>query len=149
MTPGRGEPVINIKADDQTIFDALIAGMESTNHPWLASMIDTENPLKVKVLVQGVGSVLTPEIRFYLKSENPTTEVAIESSLLSDLYLAASPGQGSEAVNLTVMQNPLMASLWVGSLVLLVFGTLLVVPFRGAKKVSTVEEVGVAVEEQC
>ncbi|HON25867.1 MAG TPA: cytochrome c-type biogenesis CcmF C-terminal domain-containing protein, partial [Myxococcota bacterium] len=81
--------------------------------------------------------------------ENPTTEVAIESSLLADLYLAASPGQGSEAVNLTVMQNPLMASLWVGSLVLLVFGTLLVVPFRGAKKVSTVEEVGVAVEEQC
>jgi cytochrome c biogenesis factor len=149
VTPGRGEPVINIKADDQTIFDALIAGMESTNHPWLASMIDTENPLKVKTLVQGVGSVLTPEIRFYLKSENPTTEVAIESSLLSDLYLAASPGQGSEAVNLTVMQNPLMASLWVGSLVLLVFGTLLVVPFRGSKKVSTVEEVGVAVEEQC
>ncbi len=129
VAPARGEPVLTVRAADRGMFDALQTGLEATERPWLAARIDPERPTEVRVVPRGAGRVLRPEIRFYLKSENPTTEVAIESRVLADLYLAASPGQGSESVNLTAMQNPMMASLWLGSLVLLVFGYLLVVPF--------------------
>jgi hypothetical protein len=124
----RGEPVLTVRAVDAALFEALQRGIETPDGPWLAARIDADRPDEVRVVPRGVGRVLQPEIRFYLKSENPTTEVAIETRPLADLYLAASPGQGSESVNLTAMQNPMMASLWLGSLVLLVFGYVLVVP---------------------
>jgi len=88
---------------------------------------------------------MTPEVRFYLRSENPTTEVAIEPGFWSDLYLAATPARGVGSVNLTAMDHPMMTVLWLGALVVLVVTAVLAwplpAPVPGPVAVRQAEEV--------
>jgi cytochrome c-type biogenesis protein CcmF len=147
VSTARGEPLLTVRAADAAMFAAIQDGMASTGAPWMAGRIEPGQPDVVRVVPADAGRVMQPEIRFYLKSENPTTEVAIDSGPLADLYLAAAPGQGVESVNLTAMQNPMMASLWLGSLVLLAFGYLLVVPLaRSAVRDDCADAEGMAEE---
>ena len=66
--------------------------------------------------------VLNPEKRFYKKAE-PTTEVAIMNGLEKDLYLILGGWTNDQSISLTVVINPFLTWLWVGTGVV-VFGTL-------------------------
>ncbi len=57
---------------------------------------------------------LIPEKRFY-KRQEPTTEVAIRTTPVEDLYLILSNWQQDGTVNLTVVINPLIAWSWYGT----------------------------------
>jgi cytochrome c-type biogenesis protein CcmF len=74
----------------------------------------------VAVLDNGkVIDTLHPEKRFYKKPEQPTTEVAIRSTLGADLYLVL--GSYDDASRMATIQayiNPLVGFLWWGGLVL-------------------------------
>jgi cytochrome c-type biogenesis protein CcmF len=62
---------------------------------------------------------LRPEKRFYKKPEQPTTEVAIRSTLGADLYLVL--GSFDEPTKMATIQayvNPLVSFLWWGGIVL-------------------------------
>ncbi len=63
--------------------------------------------------------VLYPERRFYTSSGQPTTEVAIWSTLKEDLYVvfAGSAPDGKKAV-MQVYLNPLVAWVWIGGIIL-------------------------------
>ena len=131
----QGDAVATVHVEDDALFGAVQAGVDAdVAAPWLAARVYPEHPDTVVVIAAGPGLLLQPEMRFYIKSENPTTEVDIEPGLLSDLYVASAPGHGSEAVNLTVMQNPLMSGVWAGALVLVLSGFVLVVPVRRRKR---------------
>jgi cytochrome c-type biogenesis protein CcmF len=69
----------------------------------------------------GFRGMLSPEKRFYKKAE-PTTEVAIMNGLEKDLYLILSGWTNDESISLTVVINPFLTWLWVGTGVM-VFGT--------------------------
>jgi cytochrome c-type biogenesis protein CcmF len=70
-------------------------------------------------------AVAHPERRTYRGSEGeqPTTEVAILSTLKEDLYLVYAGTNGEKAIFQAYL-NPLVAWVWIGALVL-IFGTLI------------------------
>ena len=70
---------------------------------------------------------LRPEKRFYKKQEQPTTEVAIRSTLGSDLYLVlGSYDQETGMATILAYLNPLISFLYWGGL-MLVIGTAVVI----------------------
>lgn len=67
--------------------------------------------------------VLHPEKRFYKKPRQPTTEVAIRSTLREDLYVILGTfDPDTKAATLQAYINPLVAWLWIGG-VIVVLGT--------------------------
>ena len=64
---------------------------------------------------------LRPEKRFYKKPEQPTTEVAIRSTLGSDLYLVLGAyDPDSRRITLLAYVNPLVMWIWIGGLIMAV-----------------------------
>jgi cytochrome c-type biogenesis protein CcmF len=64
-------------------------------------------------------ATLTPEKRFYKKPQQPTTEVAMRSTLREDLYLVlGSYDPGTNLVTLLAYVNPLVAWLWIGGFIM-------------------------------
>ncbi len=83
---------------------------------------------KMEVFEDGVAvDVLRPEKRFYKKPEQPTTEVAIRSTLGSDLYLVlGSYDAETRMATILAYLNPLIGFLYWGGLVL-ALGTMIVI----------------------
>jgi cytochrome c-type biogenesis protein CcmF len=97
-------------------------GIEQQSTPHIAYL-----RADVAVLQDGKQiDVLKPEKRFYKKPQQPTTEVAIRSTLGADLYLVL--GSFDDDTKLATLQayiNPLVSFLWYGGLVM-ALGTLVV-----------------------
>jgi cytochrome c-type biogenesis protein CcmF len=75
-----------------------------------------------------------PEKRFYKKQQQPTTEVALRSTLIEDLYLVlGSYDEKSGLMTLMVFVNPLVNWLWIGGLVM-VLGTVIVMSPTAAEQ---------------
>ncbi|MEO6030090.1 MAG: heme lyase CcmF/NrfE family subunit, partial [Candidatus Binatia bacterium] len=75
-----------------------------------------------------------PEKRFYKKQQQPTTEVALRSTLIEDLYLVlGSYDDASGLMTLIVFVNPLVSWIWIGGLVL-VLGTVVVMSPTAAEQ---------------
>lgn len=70
----------------------------------------------------GFIRTLVPEKRFYKKAE-PSTEVAIMNNVRKDLYLILSGWTGDQNISLTVVINPFLSWVWIGTGVV-VFGTI-------------------------
>ena len=86
----------------------------------------THESLKARVAVSRGGRQVTtlyPERRFYFAQNQPTTEVALRTSLLEDLYIILAGFEPSGTATFKVFVNPLVAWLWLGGLVLII-GTL-------------------------
>ncbi|MBZ5535314.1 MAG: heme lyase CcmF/NrfE family subunit [Acidobacteriia bacterium] len=74
---------------------------------------------------------LRPEQRFYKASGQPTTEVALHSTLVEDLYVVFSGTVNSDKAIIQAFVNPLVLWIWIGGLVV-VFGTVVaMVPSKG------------------
>ncbi len=86
--------------------------------------------LALDVVPQGVGDVMHPEVRFYKKHESPTTEVAIQSTIFHDLYLAMRPAQGQRFINLLAVVFPFVSLLWLGAIVMLLGCVIAMLPGR-------------------
>src|SRR5256886_2749938 len=64
-------------------------------------------------------ATLAPEKRFYKKPQQPTTEVAMRSTLSEDLYLVlGSYDPPSGLVTLQAFVNPLVSWLWIGGFIM-------------------------------
>src|SRR5690349_10494576 len=64
-------------------------------------------------------ATLAPEKRFYKRPQQPTTEVAMRSTLLEDLYLVlGSYDPPTGLITLQAYVNPLVAWLWIGGLIM-------------------------------
>jgi len=90
-------------------------GVTPTETPHIAYLTGA-----IAVLSEGKQiDTLHPEKRFYKKPEQPTTEVAIRSTLGSDLYVVL--GSYDNATQMATIQaylNPLIGFLWWGGIVL-------------------------------
>ncbi|MCC6848065.1 MAG: heme lyase CcmF/NrfE family subunit [Deltaproteobacteria bacterium] len=77
---------------------------------------------------------LFPEKRFYKKQQQPTTEVALRSTLAEDLYLVlGSYDDATGLMTMIVFVNPLVNWLWIGGLVM-VLGTVIVMSPTAAEQ---------------
>jgi cytochrome c-type biogenesis protein CcmF len=71
-------------------------------------------------------STLQPEKRLYFVQNQPTTEVALRTSLFEDLYVILAGFEPSRIATFKVFVNPLVAWLWMGGLVM-VIGTIIAI----------------------
>jgi cytochrome c-type biogenesis protein CcmF len=104
-------------------YDLRYTGLEERDTPHVAYlMANIEVSEKGRLL-----EVLKPEKRFYKKPEQPTTEVAIRSTLGSDLYLVlGSYDEETRMATILAYLNPLIGFLYWGGLTL-VLGTAIVI----------------------
>lgn len=90
---------------------------------------------EIEVVKNGelVGTMY-PEKRFYKKQQQPTTEVALRSTITEDLYLVlGSYDEASQLMTLIVFVNPLVNWLWIGGIVM-VLGTVIVMSPTAAEQ---------------
>ncbi len=85
---------------------------------------------RVDVIPAAAGHSLFPEVRNYKKHQSPTTEVAIESTIAHDLYLAMRPAAGGRHVSLLAVVFPFVGFLWLGAFVMLLGGAIALLPTR-------------------
>ena len=118
LAPGHPFKVATMKADvtrldNLGIFSSVAITPEEDAHL---------SKLKAVVSVSRNGQqpgTLAPEKRFYKKPQQPTTEVAMRSTLSEDLYLVlGSYDPASGLVTLLAYVNPLVAWLWIGGLIM-------------------------------
>ncbi len=91
---------------------------------------------------------LRPEKRFYKKPEQPTTEVAIRSTLGADLYLVL--GGFDDASRMATIQayvNPLIGFLWWGGIVLMIGTGVTIWPVRAPARAPAYVPGGVEARE--
>jgi cytochrome c-type biogenesis protein CcmF len=70
---------------------------------------------------------LRPEKRYYVASEQPTSEVALRSTLVEDLYVVFAGIDDTDGrVVIQIFLNPLVAWVWIGTIVLM-FGTIVAI----------------------
>ncbi len=96
------------------------------------SQVETPHVVSATARVEVLGAdgreitVMTPAKLFYVRAQQPATEVAIRSTPLSDLYIVlAGIDDGGETATFEVFLTPLVFWLWAGGL-LMVLGTVIV-----------------------
>jgi cytochrome c-type biogenesis protein CcmF len=67
-------------------------------------------------------TILLPERRFYPVQQMPTTEAAIHSTFLADLYAAIGEGGSQEGWTVRIWHNPLVPWIWAGCLIMVIGG---------------------------
>ena len=150
------EPVEVRTTQGQTDFDLVFATPEGVKAfladwragPWpgmryvgVNTHVAVPGGVRVDCVPDGVGELLTPEVRFYKKHSSPTTEVAIESTFSHDLYLAMRPAQGQPFIHLLAVVFPFVSCLWLGAITMLFGAVIAMLPARQA-----VETVSAAAE---
>jgi cytochrome c-type biogenesis protein CcmF len=83
-----------------------------------------------------VLTVLVPELRFYKKNKETTTEVALRMGQREDLYLIlAGIDESGKKASMKVFVNPLQVWLWYGAIIMVIGGIVVAVPVaRGAAR---------------
>jgi len=97
-------------------YDSIVDYPTATKHVVAATLSLFNDGQKVAVLV--------PEKTLFKSQEQPTTEVAIHTTLKEDLYVILA-GYGEDWITLKVLINPLVVWLWIGGVVM-GLGTLIV-----------------------
>ncbi len=77
--------------------------------------------------------ILTPEKDFYKGQEQPSSEVAIRSTLEEDLYVILA-GYKNGSATFKIIINPLMSWMWIGGYVLVLGGIIVLWPDRKRRK---------------
>jgi len=115
---------------DVGAFTLTYAGMRFADDPHYSSM---QAEIAVARHGRAVGTYY-PEKRFYKRQQQPTTEVALRSTLREDLYLVlGSYDDASARMTLLVFVNPLVNWLWIGGLVMAI-GTVIVMSPTAAER---------------
>ncbi len=79
------------------------------------------------------AGTISPERRYYINAEKPTTEVSLRTGLIEDLYVIM-PGIGeNEEITLKVTVNPLLIWIWIGGFLMVAGGIIAILPNRKKK----------------
>jgi cytochrome c-type biogenesis protein CcmF len=111
-------------------FTLTFKGVRHEDTPHMSSLL-----AEIEVARNGrVVATMLPEKRLYKRQQQPTTEVALRTTLLEDLYLVlGSYDDATGSMTLQVFINPLVVWLWIGGFVL-VIGTVIVMSPTAAEK---------------
>jgi cytochrome c-type biogenesis protein CcmF len=116
-------------------------GLEEEDTPHVATLLANLTVLQAGREID----TLKPEKRFYKKPEQPTTEVAIRSTLGSDLYVVlGSYDNETRMATFLAYLNPLIAFLWMGGIVIALGTGVVMWPVRAGVRVPVTDA---AVEE--
>jgi cytochrome c-type biogenesis protein CcmF len=79
-----------------------------------------------------VVTTLFPEKRLYFAQNQPTTEVALRTTLLEDLYVILAGFEPSKIATFKVFVNPLVSWMWIGGFIIVVGTVIAIWPERRA-----------------
>ena len=79
------------------------------------------------------AGTITPERRYYVNAEKPTTEVSLRSTLVEDLYVIMPEISPDREITLKVTVNPLLAWIWIGGTLMVLGGIMAILPNRKKK----------------
>ena len=119
----RTEVVINAKESDKASiagFDAVLEKVERQQGP-------NYQLERATIVIKKDGEYITtifPERRFYPVQQMPTTEAAIHTTFLADIYVSLGEGGKNQGWTLRLWYNPLIPWIWAGCLIM-VFGGLI------------------------
>lgn len=92
-----------------------------------------------------VLAVLAPELRFYPKNKETTTEVALRMGAREDIYLVlAGVDETGTKASLKLYINPLQIWLWYGAILMVLGGGIVALPIRRASSQEALQPVGVS-----
>jgi cytochrome c-type biogenesis protein CcmF len=124
------KPGQKITVKDYKLQYARLQSSTRQNYEAVSAIVDVYNS-------SGFIGTMGPEKRFYKKAE-PSTEVAIINNTREDLYLVLSGWSNDQSISLTVVINPFLSWVWIGTGVV-VFGTVwAVLPWRRKETKSSV-----------
>jgi cytochrome c-type biogenesis protein CcmF len=75
-------------------------------------------------------TTLYPEKRLYFAQNQPTTEVALRTTLMEDLYIILAGFEPSKIATFRVFINPLVAWMWIGGFIIVVGAVIAIWPER-------------------
>ncbi|MBI5877956.1 MAG: heme lyase CcmF/NrfE family subunit [Chloroflexi bacterium] len=87
-------------------FDGLASYAEENHQVWAANLTVFENGAQI--------ATLKPEKNYYPASEQSTTEIAVRSTAMEDLYLILAGSNDDGSVTIKAIVNPLISWLWIG-----------------------------------
>jgi cytochrome c-type biogenesis protein CcmF len=92
-----------------------------------------------------VIGILSPELRFYPKNKETTTEVALRMGQREDLYLIlAGVDETGTKASMKVFVNPLQVWLWYGAIIMVIGGVIVAVPVAKVSQVASQSKAEVA-----
>jgi c-type cytochrome biogenesis protein CcmF len=132
MKAKAGAPRLLVSWTKRSDFERVSAIVQAKEAPIDDILMVRSNPLTnaLEIVTARTGHLLQPEIRFYRKHTNPTTEVAIWSRWSEDVYLAIRPTPGTSVIQLLSVVNPMVSLLWLGTVIMFIGGVTLLFPTR-------------------
>ena len=73
---------------------------------------------------KNIVKILKPENRFYPITQNFTTEVAIHTNIVRDIYLVLGEGSKKDGWIVRVYYNPLVLWIWIGAFMIALGGVI-------------------------
>jgi len=117
----REEVMVNAKPGETISIAGYDLTLESIQHSQ-GPNYQTETA-RLRVMRNGAEvTILSPERRFYPVQQMPTTEAAIHSTFLADLYAAIGDGHAKAGWTVWVWHNPLVPWIWAGCMFMVVGG---------------------------
>lgn len=125
LAPGERFNVGRFSLELNEFHDERFANYDSVQAHVTLRALTSETPL----------DVLVPEMRFYRKNKETTTEVALRMGQREDVYLVlAGIDETGTKASMKVFVNPFQVWLWYGAIIMVIGGVIVAVPVaRGAK----------------
>ena len=125
LAPGERFNVGRFSLELNEFHDERLANYDSVQAHVTLRALTSETPLEV----------LVPEMRFYRKNKETTTEVALRMGQREDVYLVlAGIDETGTKASMKVFVNPFQVWLWYGAIIMVIGGVIVAVPVaRGAK----------------
>lgn len=125
LAPGERFNVGRFSLELNEFHDERQANYDSVQAHVTLRALNNETPLEV----------LAPEMRFYRKNKETTTEVALRMGQREDVYLVlAGIDETGTKASMKVFVNPFQVWLWYGAIIMVIGGVIVAVPVaRGAK----------------
>ena len=125
LAPGERFNVGRFSLELNEFHDERLANYDSVQAHVTLRALTSETPLEV----------LAPEMRFYRKNKETTTEVALRMGQREDVYLVlAGIDETGTKASMKVFVNPFQVWLWYGAIIMVIGGVIVAVPVaRGTK----------------
>ena len=116
------EKILRMKLNDRTIVNDYKIVLKEMNKIKISNYVALQGKFLVYDNKGEILYNLIPENRFYPITNNATSEPAIHTNLLRDLYIVLGEGDAIKGWTIRIYYNPLVAWIWVGAFMIFVGG---------------------------
>ena len=116
------EKIIRMKVNDETTIHNYTIVFKEINEIKGANYLALQGNFWVYNKKKKIISELNPENRFYLVTNNTTTEASIHTNLFRDLYIVLGEGNMNDGWVIRMYYNPLVIWIWIGAFTIFLGG---------------------------